>query len=181
MAEAGSAISTTALILDLARGAAIATAATLAAAALLRLVERRWVVVLLAAWVAVPALAVAHAWALPAALLPHPLVALLLHLVLASLRLAPVALLIVCCVPPPPLDARAFHCLRLGPPAAARLGRWPNWWGAGPGRRWLVTALLIFPLAFGEFELGSRLALGTWAVRLFDAQAGGQFLSTTLL
>ncbi len=46
---------------------------------------------------------------------------------------------------------------------------------------WLVAALTIFPLAFSEFEIGSRLDVGVWSVRLFDAQAGGQYLEVTLL
>jgi hypothetical protein len=46
---------------------------------------------------------------------------------------------------------------------------------------WMVAALTIFPLAFSEFEIGSRLDAAVWSVRLFDAQAGGQFLEVTLL
>ena len=169
----------TGLLVDVARGAAIVLAASAAARVLLALCDRRLVVALLATWVAVPALAVAYAWAtLPGLLLPDTALAQLLHLLLAALRLAPVVLLVVGCVPPPPWSAAAFHCLRLRSPT--RRGPAVRWWTAGPGRRWLVAALVVFPLAFGEFELGSRLGTASWAVRLFDAQAGGQYLSVTL-
>jgi len=100
--------------------------------------------------------------------------------VLTAFRLAPLALMIVCLLPAPPLNAEAYHCLRLGrrrsPPALAWL-----WWSRGPGRGWLVAGLTLFPLAFSEFEIGSRLDVGCWSVRLFDAQAGGQYLAVTLL
>ena len=175
-------MSAASLIVDTARGLAIAGAATLAARVLVAIATRRLVTVTLAGWVMVPALALGYAWAaLPVPLLHGAATAPLLHLLLAALRLAPVAVVLAACIPPAPLDAAAIHCLRL---AQRGRMRWREpawrWWSAGPGRRWLATALAVFPLAFAEFELGSRLDVGVWSVRLFDAQAGGQPLATTL-
>jgi hypothetical protein len=175
------AINATTLLLDVARGAAISVCATLAARWLMSIATSRWVVALLIAWIAVPALAIAYVWAaFPFDIIHQPWCANMLHIILSAGRLAPIALVIVACVPPPPLDAVAYHCLRLTTTGRGKYF-FLRWWSAGPGRCWLVTSALLFPLAFGEFEIGSRLNTGSWAVRLFDAQAGGQFLSTTLM
>ena len=166
---------------DAVRGAAIATGALLLAWSLMALRARRIALALLVLWSAIPALAIGYAWAaLPGAWLHEAIPAQVLHGVLAAFRLAPITLMIVCLLPAPPLTAAAFHCLRLGrrcsPAALAR-----QWWSRGPGRLWLVAGLTVFPLAFSEFEIASRLDVGVWAVRLFDAQAGGQYLAVTLL
>ncbi len=175
------AINATTLLLDVARGAAIAWCATLAARALITIAPSRWVMALLVAWIAIPALAIAYVWAaFPFDFMHQPWCAHFLHIFLSAGRLAPIALVIVACVPPPPLDAVAYHCLRLTTTGRGKYF-FLRWWSAGPGRCWLMTSALLFPLAFGEFEIGSRLNTGSWAVRLFDAQAGGQFLSTTLM
>ncbi len=166
---------------DVVRGVAIAVGACALAWSLMALRGRRPALVLLVLWSAIPALAIGYAWAaLPGAWLHDGMVAQALHGVLTAFRLAPITLMIACLLPAPPLNAAAFHCLRLSrrlPPASLR---W-QWWSRGPGRRWLVAALAIFPLAFSEFEIGSRLDAGVWSVRLYDAQAGGQYLSVTLL
>ncbi len=182
MAQTGLfAINVTTIFFDVARGAAIAVCATLAARALIAIATPRWVTATLVAWVVVPALAVAYVWAaFPFDGLHQPWCANVLHIILSAGRLAPIALVIVACVPPPPLDAMAYHCLRLTRAGHGFLFTL-RFWSAGPGRCWVVASALIFPLAFAEFEIGSRLNTGSWAVRLFDAQAGGQFLSTTLM
>ena len=166
---------------DALRGTAIVGGACALAWALLALRGSRGVQLLLVLWLAIPALAIGYAWAaLPLAGLHGALTLQLLHGLLAAFRFAPLALMVVCILPAPPLSAAAWHCLRLGARHSPASLAW-QWWSRGPGRRWLVAGLTAFPLAFGEFEISSRLDVGAWSVRLFDAQAGGQFLAVTLL
>jgi hypothetical protein len=167
------------LALDVARAAGIAAAATAGAAALDAVRTRRAAVALLVAAAVTPPIAIGYAWAAtPSALLHERGVVVLLHGALTALRLAPLALLVVALSPPPALGAEALHCRRLAGAGRAQLA-W-QWLYDGSGRAWSVAALVAFLLAFGEFELGSRLDAGTWAVRQFDAQAGGQELPVTL-
>lgn len=171
-------------LIDTGRGVAVAVLAMALARALAPGASRPWAMALLAAWWLVPALVLAHAWAvLPLPGLQGTPARHGLHLLLCALRLTPLALALVWCMPAAPWSAEALHLARqLGARRAAN--RLPHpaiaWWLQGPGRRWLVAGLLILPLALGEFELGSRLAVDAWAVRLFDAQAGGAPLADTL-
>jgi len=166
---------------DAVRGVLIAAGACALARSLMALRGRRPALVLLVLWSAIPALAIGYAWAaLPGAWLHEAIPVQVLHGVLAAFRLAPITLMIACLLPAPPLNAAAFHCLRLSRRGSRAALAW-HWWSRGPGRNWLVAALTIFPLAFSEFEIASRLDVGVWAVRLFDAQAGGQYLAVTLL
>ena len=172
-----------AIVIDIARGMTIAVFAVAVARALLPLIGRRWVAAMLAAWLAIPALAIAYAWALNA--LPWLQMSAMqpvLHVMIAAIRLAPAALAMVLLAPSPPLGAAGYHCLKLmhGGGAWCRPRLLWAWWTRGPGRAWLVASLLLFPLGFSEFEIGSRFAIGVWSVRLFDAQSGGQLLSHTL-
>lgn len=165
-----------ATIIDCARAAGIAIVATLAAAALDGLRGRRVLWLGLAAWLLVPALAVGWAWAvLPWAPLRAPWAATTLHLALAALRLAPLALA-VAWLDRPPVDRAGLHALRLAGHAT-----WWAWLRHGPGRRWLLAALVVFAPALAEFEIGARLGVDAWATRLFDAQAGGLPLTATIL
>ena len=172
------------LCIDLGRGMAIAALAVILARVLAPCCSRRWAVAGLAAWWLMPALVLAHAWAvLPVPWLHGPLTRQGLHVLLSALRLTPLALAIVWCAPAAPWSAEALHLARqLGP--RRRHAGLPHpsiaWWLQGPGRRWLLAGLVILPLALSEFELGSRLAVDAWAVRLFDAQAGGARLMDTL-
>jgi hypothetical protein len=166
---------------DALRGLVIAGGATLIASSLIGVAAHRIVQTALIGWLAMPALVVAYAWAaIPGPVLHQAWAATAVHALVSMLRLAPVGVIIALLAPPPPLSDAALHCLRLGA-ARHRLGwRW-QWWVRGPGRRWLLCVALLLAPAFAEFEIGSRLAIGCWSVRLFDAQAGGQFLSVTLV
>ncbi|HYE05030.1 MAG TPA: hypothetical protein VEL07_05840 [Planctomycetota bacterium] len=165
-----------ALPIDVARALAIAGVATAAGAALGAIARRRLALAAIALCLAMPPIAIAYAWAATPGL--HR-VADPAHVVLAALRLAPLALAVALIAPPAPLGARGLHCERLAGAGAARLAR--RWWLQGPGRRWLIALLALMPLAFAEFEIGARFAVGAWAVRLFDAQAGGRPVSATLI
>jgi hypothetical protein len=118
-----------------------------------------------------------YAWALVPGLTgwwPH-----LLHSGLAGLRLVPVAACVAWAVAPAPLTPAGLQAARL-----AGLSPWRRgWWSQvhGEARRWWAAGLVTTVYAWGEFELASRLAVPAWAVRLFDAQAGGADLGRTLL
>lgn len=177
------------LVADCGRAVALALLAVAFArllAVLVAGIRGRLVVALLMAWVLVPALAIGYAWAaLPVRALAGPCAHQVVHAVLVGLRLAPVALAVAWAAPAAPWTAAA--CVIAGqvaPEQRTRAGLpapWVAWWLRGPGRRWVLAALVVFPLAAGEFEIGSRLDVGVWAVRLFDAQAGGEDLRLTLL
>lgn len=157
------------------RALLIALLAVGAAAAVLAVGRRRLAAGLLIAWWCVPPIAIAYAWSWRAW---TPAAGEAVHLLLAALRLAPVAAALALAAPAPPLGAAGLHLLRLaGRPRAERGWRW-CW--QGPGRPWLWALLLTLPLAWGEFELAARLAVPAWAVRLFDAQAGGLDARATL-
>lgn len=137
---------------------------------------RGWGLAAGAALALTPALVVAWAWAVGpwAGLHPH---ADALHGLLAAARLAPWLALIAMLLPEP-IPPAALHAADL---AQGRAGA--SWWWCmrGPGRRWLTAALACWPFAFGEFELASRFAVDAWAVRQFDAQAGGLPLAQTVV
>lgn len=122
-----------------------------------------------------PALAVAWAWSVGPWAGLHP-AADVVQLLVAAGRLAP-WLAVIAILLPDPVPAPALHAVRLAGGRAGPLWRWQL---AGPGRRWLCAALACWGLALGEFEVASRLAVDAWAVRLFDAQAGGLPLPMTL-
>lgn len=163
---------------DAARGAAITLIALGGAVAIAPMLAgrgRRAAIAVLAAIAVVPVLVAAWAWSTGPWAGRHPGIDLV-QIILAGARLMPwllaLALLLPDPVPPP-----ALHAARL---AAGRAGALWRWRLAGPGRRWITAALVLFPWAFAEFEIASRLAVDAWAVRLFDAQAGGLPLADTL-
>lgn len=162
------------MIADLLRACAVDGLA-LGLALILAPALRGWGLAAGAALALSPALVVAWAWSVGPWSGLHPQ-ADLLHLVLAAARLAP-WLALVAMLLPEPIPPAALHAARL---AGGRAGPAWRWRLRGPGRRWLTAALAVWPLAFAEFELASRLAVDAWAVRLFDAQAGGLPLARTL-
>ncbi len=110
----------------------------------------------------------------------------LLYILLVACRCAPLAALLWRLAPPPASTPSARHLLKLLPPPPP-----PPPDGRSPGTRframldgparplgWL--ALVVWLLAFGEFDLASRLSVPCWSLWLYDAQAGGRALSSTL-
>ena len=161
---------------DLVRALLIAALATAGAWAIRR-ARLPWSPWVLALWWCTPPLLTAYAWALLPGLIgpwPH-----LLHGLLAGFRCMPVAACAAWAVAPAPLSPAGLHAAGLAGMAPWRRG----WWALsrGESRRWLVALLVTATVAFAEFELASRLAVGAWAVRLFDAQAGGTDLQSTLV
>jgi ABC-type Fe3+ transport system permease subunit len=78
---------------------------------------------------------------------------------------------------PAPITDEGLHWRRLlGVPWWRRAGWEMRQWGRG---LW-VGVLLVFLLAYQEFELAATFNLKAWSVALFDAQAGGMELFATL-
>lgn len=141
----------------------------------------------------VPPLLPAYAYAnLGLPLVHHPLGNELLYSVLLLLRFVPVGTVVRYFAPPPPVSSEAFHLSRLAARRQiSRINRWmmivPDW-VRGPGRSALPAGLLVFLLAFQEFEMASLMDVtsGTvqtpsgWTVWIFDAQAGGLPLAESL-
>jgi len=55
-----------------------------------------------------------------------------------------------------------------------------SFWLRGAGRAVAGAFLVVFLLAFGEFEMASFFGVPTWTVTLFDAHAGGLALPASL-
>lgn len=100
-----------------------------------------------------------------------------LHCLFMWLRFSPLALLVAWLMPPS-LSSEAMHCLRTGTS--------PSWWTR---RKWELRAwgrglwlgvVLVFLLAFQEFEIATTWNLRAWPVALFDAQTGGLALTESL-
>jgi len=115
-----------------------------------------------------------------------------LYVLLVLMKLTPIGALVVCFAPPPAMTDSAVHCRRLLCPTRSGLWHrltalWP-FWIRGRGRIALAGFGVVFLLAFGEFEIASLLELriglrqniGTWTVWIYDLQAGGTPLATTL-
>ena len=159
----------------------VAVAIGLPLSALQATTPRRWcwaVWALLLLPYLVPALLVGHAWRqLALALVHHPAANKALYSLLTMMKLVPVAALVLVFAPRP-LSAQAIHCRRL-----AGGGRFVwDWSFLVRGRLGdcAVAFLPVFLLAFGEFEVASRMTVSTWTVVLFDQHAGGQMLSESL-
>lgn len=99
---------------------------------------------------------------------PHALLAFYSGLLV--LKLAPLAALARKLMPPS-LSPEGAFCARLLPQRsmANQLRFRILFVGGAP---WLA-GVLIFLLTFADFELASLLSVGSWTVKLFDAQAGG--------
>jgi iron(III) transport system permease protein len=116
-------------------------------------------------------------------LVHHPLWSQAFYNLLLIFRLVPIAVLIFFFYPPT-ISPEAIYCHKL-------LQRMKSPWNSftssiafnfrssfqGIG----VTSVFVFLLVFCEFELASLLGIGTWTVKLFDAQAGGIQLGESLL
>ncbi|MFT5122522.1 MAG: ABC-type Fe3+ transport system permease subunit [Kiritimatiellia bacterium] len=97
-------------------------------------------------------------------------------LLLVCRHLGPAA--IVLALARPKIGASSRFALRMmtHPSLAMRM----RTWFLGPGTGIVIAVLLVFLLAFLEFELASFFLVGSWSVKLFDAQVGGQQLATSL-
>lgn len=89
---------------------------------------------------------------------------------LLVLKLAPLAALARRLMPPS-LSAEGAFCAELLPRRSIMEHLRFRLLSVG-GAPWLA-AVLIFLLAFGDFELASLLSVQSWTVKLFDAHAGG--------
>jgi len=123
---------------------------------------------------------------------------LLLDLLL-FFRAVPVGTVAIYFAPSPPLSREAMHCRKLALLAKATLTRSASEgvtaiprWRVGLvreslkfvlyGRFYTVlpTAVLVFLVAFQEFELASLIGRPAWTVWLFDAQVGGLGIAESL-
>jgi ABC-type Fe3+ transport system permease subunit len=105
-----------------------------------------------------------------------------LYVLLLCVRLAPVAALVMHFAPAP-LSPQAVHCrrlLRAGERGWRRSASYLAFLARGPARGWAAAFVVVFLLAFAEFEAASLLGVRTWSVWLFDAQAGGLATSEAL-
>ena len=166
-----------------ARALAIAALALLLAPPLARLLahthgrRRTLAWALLLAPLLTPALLVSYAYAhLAHQLMATPGATATLYLAALTLKLVPVAVLVLHFVPPS-LSAEAIRCHAL-----LANSRWEHGLfrlrESGPAP-WMAGGL-VFLFAFTDFELASLWSLQTWTVALFGAQAGGLALGESL-
>ncbi len=117
-------------------------------------------------------------------LVRHPNWNEVLYMTLLAVRLLPIGTLVIYFAPPPPLSAEAVHCARLARAQTAslqqRIAAVAPFAIRGPLRALLTAFAVLFLFVFQEFELASLMGTVSWTVWLFDAQAGGMFLSESL-
>ena len=124
-----------------------------------------------------PALLVSYAYShLALRLMPVPGAIAALYFAALTLKLVPVAALILHFVPPA-ISPEALHAHALL--ARSRWERWTFHLRAAGRAPWMAGGL-VFLFAFTDFELASLWSLKTWTVALFDAQAGGLALGESL-
>ena len=124
-----------------------------------------------------PALLVSYAYShLALRLMGTPGATSALYFAALTLKLVPVAALILHFVPPA-ISPEAVRCHALL--ARSRRERW-IFQLRGAGRAPWMAGGLVFLFAFTDFELASLWSLKTWPVALFDAQAGGLVLGASL-
>ena len=124
-----------------------------------------------------PALLVSYAYShLALRLMAVPGAIAALYFAALTLKLVPVAALILHFVPPAisPEAVRAHALL-----ARSRWERWIFLLRSAGRAPWMAGGL-VFLFAFTDFELASLWSLKTWTVELFDAQAGGLALGASL-
>lgn len=115
-------------------------------------------------------------------LVRHPAANELFYDLLLILRLTPVAALVLY-LAPTYLTREALHCRRLllaGEHATHSARESISFLVHGPARQACVGWVVVFLLAFPEFEMASLMNVRTWTIKLFDAQAGGGVLSESL-
>lgn len=155
---------------SVARAAAVAAVATIAAPSVAPWLGRsagRWAI---AALLVAPGLMIGHVWATHAPdALVDPAARNWLYAALSIARSLPVAAVVWWLVPARE-SAAARHVARLG---AVRRGV--------DRRRFGATAAIVFVHAFAEFEIAARLAVSAWPVAVFDAHAGGLALGESLV
>lgn len=141
--------------------------------------RRRLAWLLLLAPYLTPALLIGHAYgSFSLSLLHYPRLNAVFYAVLLGLKLTPVAA-VALYFTPGLLTPAALHCHRL----AHGYGRLQELYfraRAGCFRAPLAAVVLVFLLAFGEFELAALMNLQTWTVSVFDAHAGGLTLAESL-
>ncbi len=124
-----------------------------------------------------PALLVSYAYSHVALrLMGTPGAIAALYFLALAFKLVPVAALILHFIPPA-MSAEAVRCHALL--ARSHRERW-MFQLRGAGRAPWMAGGLVFLFAFTDFELASLWSLKTWAVALFDAQAGGLALGASL-
>lgn len=132
-----------------------------------------------------PAIFVGHAWINAApGLARYPTLHAALYALLVLMKTCPVAVMVLYFAPAPAMSDAAVHCARL---SQGRMSAWPMWL-RGRGRVGLAAFAVVFLLTFQEFELaslmevriGTRQAVATWTIGLFDAQTGGLPVAQTL-
>jgi len=124
-----------------------------------------------------PALLVSYAYShLALWLMGTPGATSVLYFAALTLKLVPVAALILHFVPPT-ISSEAVRCHAL-----LAQSRWEHWTFrlCAAGRAPWMAGGLVFLFAFTDFELASLWSLKTWTVALFDAQAGGLALGASL-
>jgi ABC-type Fe3+ transport system permease subunit len=97
-------------------------------------------------------------------------------LLLVCRLLVPAAIVLALARPKINASSRFAFSMMTRPGACLRL----RCWLLGPGAGLGIAGMLVFLLAFLEFELASFFLVGSWSVKLFDAQVGGQQLATSL-
>lgn len=135
-----------------------------------------------------PTIVVGYAYAnLSLALVRQPLINELLYVTLLTARLTPVAVLALYFAPRPPVSDTARYCARLvnaegREPRTRMIDPLSAWslWIRGSARTVALAAAIVFLLAFGDFQLASLMSIPAWTVWVFDAQAGGLDLSSSL-
>ena len=155
--------------------------------------SHRAVWVLLLAPFLVPHLLVGYAYsALALKLIHHPGWNEAAYTALLWLKFFAVAVVIQIFAPPSPVSPEAIHCQRLlrrpGEPWLLRMRQELACWLAGPGRPAIAGFVVVFLVAFQEFEIASLMGITavdahspvSWTVWLFDAHAGGVPLSESL-
>ncbi|MBM4041893.1 MAG: hypothetical protein FJ290_25635 [Planctomycetes bacterium] len=130
-----------------------------------------------------PVLLVGYAWPRYAAPLTvrHPAWNQALYALLVWLKLTPVATLALHFAPSA-MSPEALHChrlLRVRSPAFRRSSAF-SFWLHGRGRAIGIAFVVVFLLAFGEFEMATLMGIPSWTVTVFDAQYFGTMLGETL-
>ncbi|QDT50111.1 hypothetical protein Pan258_41670 [Symmachiella dynata] len=117
-------------------------------------------------------------------LIHHPVWNELFYAVLVFFKVLPAGTVIALFTPRPPISLQALYCRRLSlpphSPLSTRAWTLAGYYLRGPSRVALPALVLMFLLAFQEFELVSLVNATSWTVWLFDQQAQGLPLPAAL-